>query len=75
MNDDKQNPTTFQNVHQIMQDASLISKNKKESMVPMSTKVPESDKALAEKICYNNGTTLSEFVRQCLKTLIKEYKS
>jgi len=48
-------------------------KTKKENLVNASYKVSQNTKEIAEIICEKHGTTLSEFVRQSIECLVKDY--
>lgn len=60
------------NIHEAMTDSKLA----KETDGKMDTftykALPETKKS-AEEICKANGTTLSGFIRSCLKSLVKDY--
>lgn len=48
-------------------------KSKNQNLVTASYKVSQNKKELAEIICEKHGTTLSEFVRQAIECLVKDY--
>lgn len=48
-------------------------KTKKENLITASYKVSQNTKEIAEIICEKHGTTLSEFVRQSIECLVKDY--
>jgi hypothetical protein len=48
-------------------------KTQKQNLVTASYKVSENTKEIAEIICEKHGTTLSEFVRQSIECLVKDY--
>lgn len=62
------------NLHEIMQDAALETEKDSKAMVPVTLKIYEDEKDIAKNICEMNGTTISAFLRNCLKQLIKEYR-
>jgi hypothetical protein len=59
-------------VHDALQNAVLESGTKTE-MINCTFKVPPHVKDLAEKICDRHGTTMSVFLRECVKGLVRDY--
>ncbi len=59
-------------VHDAMQNAQLES-SQRNDMVNCTFKVPPHIKGLAEQICERHGTTISVFLRECCRGLVKDY--
>lgn len=62
------------NVHEVLSDAVQATKEQ-QPMITYSMKIDEELRDAAADICERNGTSLSEFLRQCALTLVSEYKS
>jgi hypothetical protein len=63
----------FLNVHEIMNEAALESKEERTPLVTQTFKLPKKDKELVARICQANGTTVSKFYQKCTQVLIADY--
>lgn len=71
------NPPDVEDVLTTVHDAinaAATSASSSERMVPVSVRIPEETKAACQEICERNGTTLSEFLRQCCAGLERDYR-
>lgn len=59
-------------VHDALRKAQL-SENNRVAMVNANFKLNPIKKEMAEQICTKNGTTFSEYLRQCVEGLILDY--
>lgn len=62
------------NVHQALQAASLATKEENAPSKNFSTRLPIEAKEVAQEICERHGTTLGEFLRQCVLGLVRDYR-
>ncbi len=61
------------NIHQCMVAAAFESKRLPEAMTNFSIRLPEGVKDTAMYICKQNCTDLGTFLRECTKSLIRDY--
>lgn len=66
------NPTPVHTVHDAMLKAVLAAKEKAK-LETATFKVHPAKKELCELICAKNGTTLSEFLRECVNAICEDY--
>lgn len=64
--------TKLTNVHDALSRAQEKAKNKV-ALVNANFKINPLNKEIAEQICVKNGTTMSEFLRECVDGLIEDY--
>jgi hypothetical protein len=66
---------TLYDVHKALSQASVVSAPEQAlDMITTSARVDRQLKAEVDEICRRNGTTFSEWVRQCCIGLVKDYR-
>ncbi len=70
MTTDQHDP--LQTVHSALQEASLASKHER-PMRNFSVRLPDDIRDRASEICQHHGTDLGTFLRECCKSLCKDY--
>jgi hypothetical protein len=67
----EENQKPLSTVHEVLQNAVFASKSPPGR--PISVRVDEELRVAAQAICESNGTTLSEYLRQSLVSLVGDY--
>jgi hypothetical protein len=63
----------FPNIHEVIQDSALESREESVEWSSQSFRLPVPMKEAMEEICRGHGTTPSMFLRKCCESLVRDY--